>query len=331
MFITNLKLVSSLIVFLSTLFSISIPIYFFSAIDKRRSDLKFVSFSALVNGISCFGAGVFLGASLLDLLPEVLHHTNVLLKNEFNFDNETSKRYPIGEFLIGLGFFLVLFVEQTVISFSSERQTRKTTVFFSCEDDQTTLSSNIQDENPLITTNRNDSSMNDDNDKDESFSVTKKNRLTLTRNFLLLLSLIIHSVFEGVALASTEEEKTFWELFFAILIHKSIIAFTVGLKLMKMKHRRFVLISSFIFSLATPIGIFSVLTTQKLFPSNRYATISHGILRAFACGTFFYITFFDVLPHELKIFSSTKRSRILNVFFVFLGFIFIGLLSIVMK
>ena len=329
MSITNLQLLSTLILFLSTFLSISLPICLFSSIDKRRKSKSVRSdlFGTLIDVVTCFGAGVFLGASLLDLLPEVLHHTASLIRTEFHYDEKTSKRYPIGEFLIGLGFFLVLFVEQTIVSLSVERPQRKTTVFFSPEDEETTVS-NVQDDNPLINANE---------EKDEP-STSKKTRLTMTRNFLLLLSLIIHSVFEGIALASTDEEKTFWELFFAIIIHKSIIAFTVGLKLMKLKNRKFLLVSSFLLALATPLGTFFVLTTQQLFPANRYANILHGVLRAFACGTFFYITFFDVLPHELNLYpsahrhsSSARRSRLLNVCFVFLGFAFIGLLSVVMK
>jgi zinc transporter 1/2/3 len=346
--ITGVKLIFSGVFFLSTFFCSTIPICLFSWIKNRnksnstRSHFTLFSLNTFISCITCFGGGIFLGASLLDLLPEVTYHINMTIKTEFGYDNQSLKRYPIAELLIGLGIFFVLFIEQMILSYSSlstrtiTHMNKKPTIILTHDDDETALT-NDNDQDPLMNKNSTiEHRFNISEHKDDL--LINKNRLSITRNFILILSLIIHSIFEGIALGANNESKPLLELFFAIIIHKSIIAFSVGLKLMTLTNKRLIYFACFLFSIATPIGIFFVVSMQQLLPHSRNAKIAHEILRAFACGTFFYITFFDVLPHELNISShhrqsssTSNRYRLLKVFFIFIGFSFIALLSFVMK
>ena len=336
--LTGVKLTVTGVFFLSTFLCSTLPICLFSWV-KTRSQASRFSLSTLISCVTCFGGGIFLGASLLDLLPEVIHHINLTMEKELQLAHLSSKRYPIAELLIGLGIFLVLFLEQSILSCQSlftrptGPPTKKPTIIMTHDDDEETTLSQMDDQDPLIITAHRQFEMSEQKDDLKS----SRNRLILTRNSILLLSLIIHSVFEGIALGSTSEEKSFYELFFAIIIHKSIIAFSVGLKLMSLSNKRLLYCACALLSIATPLGIFFVVTMQELLPHNRTATIIHEILRAFACGTFFYITFFDILPHELNISShhrhssSSSSSSMLKVLFIFLGFAFIALLSFGMK
>lgn len=347
--IISIKLISVVTFFFSTFFFITFPICLFSWAKNRnksnstRSQLKSCSLNALITYITCIGSGIFLGACLLDLLPEVVYHINAIIKDEFKYDNQTLKRYPIAEILIGCGIFFVLFIEQIVLScqassiHSTVHMNKKTTIVLSPEDDDASLT-NINDQDPLMNKNSNSQHQFEISEQKEDLTINR-NRVILTRNFILILSLIIHSVFEGIALGSNNDYKPFFELFFAIIIHKSIIAFSVGLKLMYMTNKRLIYLFSFLISIATPIGILFVISMQELLPDNRAAKIFHGILRAFACGTFFYITFFDVIPSELNMFTNHRHSpsnvpnrcRLVKVFCIFIGFSFIGLLSFAMK
>jgi zinc transporter 1/2/3 len=264
------------------------------------------------------------------------------IKTEFQYDNQALKRYPFAEILIACGLFLVLFIEQTILSCQSISSTRaishtnkKPTIILAHDDDETSLT-NPNDQDPLMT--KTIEHRFDISEHKEDL-IANRNRVLLTRNSILVLSLIIHSIFEGVALGATKEYKPSLELFFAIIIHKSIIAFSVGLKLMNLTNKRLVYFACFLVSIATPIGILFVVSMQELLPDNRTAKITHDILRAFACGTFFYITFFDVLPHELNMsmhhrqFSSSISNgcRLLKVICIFIGFSFIAMLSFLMK
>lgn len=347
--ITGIKLIMSAVFFFSTLICSTLPVCLLSWIKTHkkfhssRTQQSLCSLNTLISCITSFGGGIFLGACLLDLLPEVVYHINMTIKNEFQYDNQTLKRYPIAEILIGCGLFFVLLIEQIILSFHSAsvhsiaQMSRKSPILMSHEDDETTLA-NINDQDPLVNNSSSTEHYFEISEQKEGL-ITNKNRLLLTRNFILILSLIIHSIFEGVALGSNNEYKSFFELFFAIIIHKSIIALSVGLKLASMASKHLVYYACFLVSIATPIGILFVVSMQELLPGNRTAKIAHEIVRAFACGTFFYITFFDVLPHELNMFSHHRQSssnisnryRLTKVICIFFGFSFIGLLSFVMK
>jgi len=348
--ITSIKIIFSGVFFLSTFLCSTIPICLFSWIKNRhksnttRSHFSLFSLNTLINCVTCFGGGIFLGACLLDLLPEVIYHINMTIKTEFQYDNQGLKRYPFAEILIACGLFLVLFIEQTILSCQSTptrsigHMNKKPTIILAHDDDETSLT-NTNDQDPLMNKNSTTIEHRFDISEHKEDVITNKNRVLLTRNLILILSLIIHSIFEGIALGATKEYKPSLELFFAIIIHKSIIAFSVGLKLMNLTNKRLVYFSCFLFSIATPIGILLVVSMQELLPENRTAKIAHDILRAFACGTFFYITFFDVLPHELNMsthhrqFSSniSNGCRLLKVICIFIGFSFIAMLSFLMK
>jgi zinc transporter 1/2/3 len=349
MSITGIKVILAGIFFFSTFVCSTLPICLFSWAKNRnksnstRSNFSLFSSNTFISCITCFGGGIFLGACLLDLLPEVIYHINMTIKTEFQYDNQSLKRYPVAELLIGCGLFFVLFIEQTILScqtmstHSIVHMNTKPTIIMAHEDDETAFT-NINDQDPLMNKNPTIEHRFDISERKEDL-ITNKNRVLITRSFILILSLIIHSIFEGIALGANKEYKSFLELFFAIIIHKSIIAFSVGLKLMNLTNKRLIIFACFLFSIATPIGILIVVSMQELLPDNRTSKIVHDILSAFACGTFFYITFFDVLPHELNIsthhrhFASniSNRYRLLKVICILIGFSFIAMLSFMMK
>ena len=69
--------------------------------------------------------------------------------------------------------------------------------------------------------------------------------------------------------------------------------------------------------LGSPVGVGLALAISDL-PSSIGQGICNAVLQAIAAGTFLYITFFEVLPHELNM----PNKRMMKVSFVFLGFAF---------
>ena len=69
----------------------------------------------LISLLSCFSGGVFMAACLLDLLPEAeekIADVVAEIKTQYNYDIE----YPVAQLVFCCGFFLILIIEQWVLS-----------------------------------------------------------------------------------------------------------------------------------------------------------------------------------------------------------------------
>ena len=65
---------------------------------------------------SCFAGGVFIAACLLDLMPDVEESFSKVL-DEIKDQYKVDLDYPVAQFVIVFGFFVILTVEQTVLHF----------------------------------------------------------------------------------------------------------------------------------------------------------------------------------------------------------------------
>lgn len=80
--------------------------------------------------LNCFAGGVFLGTCLLDLLPEVQDNINDVM-TQLNIGSS----FPVAEFLVVLGLFIVLIVEQISLDCKTD-STRFLSHKFSLIDDK---------------------------------------------------------------------------------------------------------------------------------------------------------------------------------------------------
>ncbi|XP_054483324.1 zinc transporter ZIP1-like [Anoplopoma fimbria] len=257
----------------------------------------------LLSLISCFAGGVFLATCLLDLLPDYLQGIN----EAFSIAGVTLQ-FPLPEFIMAMGFFLVLVLEQIVLAFKDPS------------------SSDVEECRALLV----DSSLqaNDWNDSqhshrhrgseetDSGHSHVDFGSQSALRAFILVFSLSLHSVFEGLAVGLLEDEKEVLEICLALMIHKSIISFSLAVKLSQGRLRRSVVAGCLlVFAVMSPlgIGVGLALTETEASPQHRLARCT---LEGLAAGTFIYITFMEILPHELSI----GRNRIPKVAMLLVGF-----------
>lgn len=142
------------------------------------------------------------------------------------------------------------------------------------------------------------------------------------RSLLLVLALSLHSVFEGLAIGLQTTAQSEIRILLAVLIHKCIIAFSLGLNLSSSQLRNdSVVRSNLTFSLTSPIGILIGLVVVD-FVHGVAMTITSGILQGLAAGTFLYITLFEVLPKEL----AGGKDRMVKMACVVLGYSVVSLL-----
>ncbi|KAM9409410.1 zinc transporter ZIP1 [Pholidichthys leucotaenia] len=249
--------------------------------------------------ISCFAGGVFLAACLLDIIPDYLSDINTELNA---WQMETS--FPLPEFIVAVGFFLVLILERIVLHCREMRGAH-------------------EERAPLISDSRNGhghghnhvGATTTDLESSGHHVHVDLQAHSPFRSFMLFLSLSLHSVFEGLAIGLQNTDSKVLEICIAILVHKSIIVFSLSVKLVQSAVRP-LWVAAYIgvFAVMSPLGIaigISVMESRV-----RSEPLIQAVLEGLAAGTFVYITFLEILPHEL----NSPGKQLPKVIFILLGF-----------
>ncbi|KAG7482319.1 zinc transporter ZIP1-like [Solea senegalensis] len=251
--------------------------------------------------ISCFAGGVFLAACLLDIVPDYLSDINAELDSR---KIETS--FPLPEFIMASGFFIVLILEKIVLN---------------CQD----ICRAQGEATPLVPENRNGNvpghghghghEPSPDLESSGHHVHVDFQAHSPFRSFMLFLSLSLHSVFEGLAIGLQNTDSKVLEICIAILVHKSIIVFSLSVKLVQSAVRP-LWVAAYIgvFAMMSPLGIgigIGVMEAQLV-----AGALIQSVLEGLAAGTFIYITFLEILPHEL----NSPEKQLLKVLFILLGF-----------
>ncbi|XP_068778630.1 zinc transporter ZIP1 isoform X1 [Struthio camelus] len=336
----EVKLGSLVTLLLLTLASGLAPLCFFrhprsagGASETRRKVLSLVS---------CFAGGVFLATCLLDLLPDYLAGIDEALAGlrvsrggprlpgccqpPFSFPSRrwgargpqrplsaAQLQFPLQEFILAMGFFLVLVMEQIVLAYKDQAGSleEETRALLGAAATAAAQDGSIQGPRWPDGPTRPPRAPG----PDRPHLHVDFNAHSAVRSFLLVFSLSLHSVFEGLAVGLQEAEAKVLEICLALLIHKCVVAFSLALKLLQGRLRpRAVAACLLLFALMSPLGIgLGVAVTAGAGALQR---LWRSVLEGLAAGTFVYITFLEILPHEL----GAPQHRILKVILLIAGF-----------
>uniref|UniRef100_A0A7E4W461 Zinc transporter ZIP3 n=1 Tax=Panagrellus redivivus TaxID=6233 RepID=A0A7E4W461_PANRE len=275
-----------------------------------RSSAKKNWAAILISLITCFAGGVFLGIIFLDLMPDAREALEyVQSQGRLNID------YPILELLVLLGFFLVYFVEELTVTIFGEH---------SHGHDQTLVTQNPNIFNNLRKETGNGSNQSceihghDVNDTVEHHVSKAEEKKAIVKSFTFVLALIFHSSLEGFALGVQSSEVSIISLFCGIVIHKSIVAFCVGMRLTKCHPNNvaIVVILTVLLAITSPVfGVFGTILQDSNFDVLVKNEVSFVLISA-SMGTFLYIGFFEMLaPERLQ-----HHASFINMVATFVGF-----------
>ncbi|XP_006883162.1 PREDICTED: zinc transporter ZIP2 [Elephantulus edwardii] len=235
--------------------------------------------------LGCTSAGVFLGAGLMHMTAEALEEIDSEIQrfmiqnrseNKGNFSNTSDQaqmEYPYGELIISLGFFLVFFLESLVLQ-CCPGATGASTV--EKEEWQGAHAFELHSHGPLPSPSQGP-----------------------LRALILLLSLSFHSVFEGLAVGLQPTVAATLQLCLAVLAHKGLVVFGVGLRLVQRgTGPRWAILSILGFALMSPLGVALGLAVAGGDPEGGQG-LTQAVLEGVAAGTFLYVTFLEILPREL--------------------------------
>ena len=276
-----------------------------------------------VGWLNAFAGGVFMGIALIHLLPEA----RMLMTDAFEMQG-LMYHFNWAEFTAAGGFFLIVFVEQIIylcqnrlandeepeeVAFAGKEVTSDKADTAQTSDPQKTRDESTKsDSKPLV---------EDDDDKDAGM-LNLPTRLTTLRAVILLISLSLHSIFEGLAIGLQLNRKDVVDIFIAIALHKGIEAFTIAISFAQTYVSNTAKsVYCVVFSLMSPIGVGigipiaqATLAKHKEMPGS--SRMVNAVLQAMATGTFMFVTFIEILPQEL----NSKKDGMAKFACVLVGF-----------
>ncbi|KAL3250033.1 hypothetical protein MRX96_055645 [Rhipicephalus microplus] len=282
-------MVAVFFVFTATL--VFLPLSLSDRIRQVRDPRRRHTYQTVVSLTSCFGGGVFLATCLLHLLPEARSQFSKGIADYW----ENAPDFPFVEFLCIGGLLLVLVIEQVTL-FWKEVHARLTYSALSPFGRDTSvvnygsLQQSDSHGDGLVR------GVADDVEDAEAEERTMEsihgdpNSHSSLRSIVLVISLSMHSIFEGIAIGLQPSVQLLLQILAAHCCECTCL-FTHG----------------------PPLGM--VLATLLIQGDTGEAALLNGILQGLACGTFLYVTFFEVLPHEM----SHTHNRLPKVLCMVLG------------
>ncbi|XP_059197942.1 zinc transporter ZIP3-like [Centropristis striata] len=261
---------------------------------------------------NAFGGGVFLATCFNALLPTVRDKVTEVFQQL-----KISSDYPLAETMMMLGFFLTVFVEQTVLTFRKEKPSFIDLETFNAGGSE--AGSDSEYDTPFISSARGSpgggGAHRSHGHHHGHFSPSELAGAGPLRLVSLVLALSAHSVFEGLALGLQEDGAKLGGLFLGVAVHETLAAVALGVSVAKaslgMKDAAKLGVAV---SLMIPLGVvvgMAIESTQTLAGS-----VVSVVLQGLAAGTFLFVTFFEILSREL----DDKQDRLLKVLFLILGY-----------
>ena len=139
-------------------------------------------------------------------------------------------------------------------------------------------------------------------------------------SILFIHIVFFHNMYTGIG----AQEGCAWDILFAILAHKSLVAFSMGVDLINRNSSTYsyiIYITSF--SILTPLGLLFgwIIITSSSF-DNENSALS-GICTAISGGTFLFVSTMEVIPNELK----NHEHTVLKLLALCVGFLVIAITS----
>lgn len=229
---------------------------------------------------------------------------------------QISSDYPLAETMMMLGFFLTVFVEQTVLTFRKETPSFINLETFNAGGSE--AGSDSEYDTPFISSG---GAQHSHGHQHGHFSPAELAGAGPLRLVSLVLALSAHSVFEGLALGLQDDGAKLGGLFLGVAVHETLAAVALGVSVAKASlGTRDAAKLGVTVSLMIPLGValgMGIESAQTLAGS-----VVSVVLQGLAAGTFLFVTFFEILSREL----DDKQDRLLKVLFLILGYAVLAVL-----
>jgi len=152
---------------------------------------------------------------------------------------------------------------------------------------------------------------------------TKENIITA---LVFVVALSIHSIFEGLGLGSESDQHGLTALILAIVAHKLLEAFALGLSVFYARFKLWQnLLLLIIYAASTPVGI-GIGWGATAGSTKQSTNLINGILVSVAAGSLLYIGLIEILPTEFNK-KQTRWMMLLRCAFMIFGWFILALVA----
>jgi len=294
------------VMFIITLSCGMLPLAFISQLRGEYSDVSSrIKWRRIISFCSCFSGGVFLGACFMDLQIDVMEKMTQVMSEIKDLYNVDLSWFPATQFIMLVGFSLMLLIEQWVHHVQERNQEEeREPLLSSVSHDRISYQSTTHHHHHIHDHDHHEVPSQPDHSHDGHHHHShdlQQFQHTSFRAFVLLLALSFHSVFEGIAIGLQDNSAQLTSISFAVSFHKAVMAFSMGLNIAQ-SDLSLNSVKAFIimFSVSSPIGVGVGIAIAGL-PPSLSQDLCNVILQGIAGGTFLYITFFEVLLPEFTV------------------------------
>ncbi|CAB3409316.1 unnamed protein product [Caenorhabditis bovis] len=295
------------------MFSISaligiIPLFIVRVLNRKRNDEP----SRFLSYLACFAGGTFLATCFLDIIPHINEGYETFLSLY-----ELSWHFAYPQLITCCGFFFIFFIEEFTNQVFGQQS----------HGHSHGNSSNSSNRIAPIPPNDRRGSLNITSLKMEEAStwVVSDEKSNILKSLTFAVAMSFHSLLEGFALGVQDSTRRIYSLFFSLLLHKSVEAFSVGLQISMANSNkiRSVFITILIYSAMAPFGAIMGCILQKSEP-NIYKDSTIIILESLAAGTFIYVTFIEIMASE----KSNEFNHFKQLIWIIFGFTLVTVMQI---
>ena len=149
-------------------------------------------------------------------------------------------------------------------------------------------------------------------------------------SLVLLAALSLHSLFEGLALGLQKTSNSTLQVFVAVLFHKCVLAFAMGIRMVKANSpTKRIVLAAIIFAVMSPLGALLGIAVDKTASSDVDRELATACLQGIATGTFLFVTFLEVISHEVQSNRSGDADiQMLKLVVIVLGYVAIALIEL---
>uniref|UniRef100_A0A182LU57 Uncharacterized protein n=1 Tax=Anopheles culicifacies TaxID=139723 RepID=A0A182LU57_9DIPT len=266
----------------------------------------------LIRLLLSFGGGALLSTTFLHLLPEINHSIADLVETGA-LPEPDDLPFPLGEFLLTSGFFMIYLIEELVHWWMHRRSAnaRATKVEksvagtmvvegHSSKHDLAHGHSHVGNITAVYPVTDIDGTPTGLAVNDVPTPVPVSSANGPLRGLLIVLALSIHELFEGLAVGLERSPSAVWLLFGAVASHKFVIAFCVAFELLVAAVKfRIAVAYIFVYSVVSPLGIgIGIALSSVSSDTNQTIEVVSVILQGLASGTLIYVIFFEILAKD---------------------------------